>query len=207
VEREPGDAPTGELAAQQARDVLLAALRERDRGLGEQALGAAGLAGAVGRALGLSAQELGALEHAAALHDVGKLAIPDEILGKRGPLLDTERAFVRTHPLIAQRIIGAAPALAHAAALVRSSQERWDGEGFPDGLRGEQIPLPARIIAVCSAYEAIVRVRPYRAARSRDDALAELERCAGSQFDPAVVGALARVLTGAAPTATAADAP
>jgi two-component system, cell cycle response regulator len=201
MERERSDTAAGPgaeaiaLAARQAKDVLLAALRERDRGLGDQAIGAAGLARAVGGLLGLAGAELVALEHAAALHDVGKLAIPDEILGKRGPLDDKQHAFVRTHPLIAQRVLGAAPALAPAAELVRSSQERWDGGGFPDGLRGEQIPLPSRIIAVCSAYEAIVRGRPYRPARSRDVALAELERCAGTQFDPAVVQALAAVLT------------
>lgn len=181
-----------------AHELLLRTVAEREPGLRDHAAGVAALAVAVGRKLGLGGPELDELRLAAELHDVGKLAIPDEILGKRGPLHATERAFVRTHPLIAQRIIGAAPALAHAAALVRSSQERWDGDGFPDGLRGEQIPLCSRIIAACSAYEAIVRARPYRAARSRDDALAELERCAGSQFDPTVVRTLAAVLTGAA---------
>jgi two-component system, cell cycle response regulator len=186
-------------AERQVEDALLTALRERDRELGDQAIGVAGLALAVGRELAVSATELRALEHAAALHDVGKLAIPETILAKPGPLDADERAFVETHPLIAQRIISAAPALRYAAGLVRSSQERWDGAGYPDGLRGEEIPLSSRIIAVCRGYEAIASERARPRPRTAEAAIAELGRSAGSRFDPAVVAALAAVLCSPVP--------
>ncbi|HEV3012030.1 MAG TPA: HD domain-containing phosphohydrolase, partial [Actinomycetota bacterium] len=124
---------------------------------------------------------------AAELHDVGKMGIPEELLHKPGPLDAEEWAFVRRHPLIGERIIGAAPALAPAAKLVRATHERFDGSGYPDGLTGEQIPLGARIIAVCDAFSAMTASRPYTAQRTVPEAIAELRRCAGTQFDPAVV--------------------
>jgi HD-GYP domain-containing protein (c-di-GMP phosphodiesterase class II) len=131
---------------------------------------------------------------AAELHDVGKVAIPDAILNKPGPLNEDEWAFMRRHTLIGERIVAAAPALCGVAKLVRASHERWDGGGYPDGIAGENIPLGARIVAVCDAYDAIVADRPYRGARSSAAALAELRRCAGTQFDPAVVEAFAAAL-------------
>ena len=106
-------------------------------------------------------RELRTLRQAAELHDVGKLAIPEEILSKPGPLSDDEWEFVRRHTLIGERILGAAPALGAAAKLVRSTHEHWDGTGYPDGLAGAEIPLGARIIAVCDAFDAMTSPRPY----------------------------------------------
>ena len=131
---------------------------------------------------------------AAELHDVGKVAIPDAIINKPGPLDDDEWAFMRRHTLIGERIVAAAPALGAVAQLVRASHEHWDGAGYPDATAGEDIPLGARIVAVCDAYDAIVSDRPYRRGRSAAEAMAELHRCAGTQFDPAVVDAFAAVL-------------
>jgi HD-GYP domain-containing protein (c-di-GMP phosphodiesterase class II) len=177
-------------AGRQSKDVLLRALAERDPGLGTHTE-TVGLAEATAAALGLPADEIEHVRHATELHDVGKMAIPDAILGKPGPLTEEEWAFVRRHPVIGQRIILAAPALGRAAALVRASHERWDGSGYPDRLAGTDVPLGARIVAVADAYAAMTAGRPYRAARTPAEALAELERGAGSQFDPAVVAAWA----------------
>ena len=127
---------------------------------------------------------------AAELHDIGKLAIPDEILDKAGPLDESEWVFMRQHSVIGERILGAAPALAPVARLVRSSHERWDGGGYPDGLIGEAIPLGARIVFVCDAYDAMTSDRCYQRARTPQAAIAELRRHAGTQFDPRVVEAL-----------------
>ena len=121
------------------------------------------------------------------LHDVGKMAIPDVILNKPGPLDETEWEFVRRHSIIGERIVAAAPALAGVAKLVRSVHERWDGSGYPDNLAGEQIPLGARVVCVSDAFHAMVADRPYRKALTADAAIAELRRCAGSQFDATVV--------------------
>ena len=126
---------------------------------------------------------------AAELHDVGKMAIPDEILQKPGPLTQDEWAFVRRHPLVGERILSVAPALLPVAKIVRSCHERWDGSGYPDGVAGEEIPLGARIVAVCDAFDAMINPRPYRAARSVEEALQELRACSGTQFDPTVVAA------------------
>jgi HD-GYP domain-containing protein (c-di-GMP phosphodiesterase class II) len=137
--------------------------------------------------------ELQTIRQAAELHDVGKLAIPEEILSKPGPLTEDEWEFVRRHTLIGERILASAPALRAAAEIVRSSHERWDGAGYPDKLSGPQIPLGARIISVCDAFDAMTTPRPYARALSPEDALHELFRCAGTQFDPQVVDAFAAV--------------
>jgi HD-GYP domain-containing protein (c-di-GMP phosphodiesterase class II) len=137
--------------------------------------------------MGLVADELDLLRQAGELHDIGKVAIPDSILSKPGPLDEEEWVFVRQHPVVGERIISAAPALAQVAKLVRASHERFDGTGYPDGRIGEEIPLGARIIAVCDAYDAMIGPRPYRLGMSDEVALAELRRCAGEQFDPAIV--------------------
>ena len=188
----------------QTRDVLLQALREREPDLHEHLRGVAGLAIATGRRLGLSAEQLDEVARAAELHDVGKLAIPDEILHKPGPLDATEWALMRQHTIIGDRILGVAPAMRPVAAIVRASHERWDGGGYPDRLAGEQIPLGARIVSVCDAFHAMTTPRPYQATRTREEALAELRRCAGTQFDPDVVEgfcALALEAPAAAPLA------
>jgi len=130
---------------------------------------------------------------AAQLHETGKMAIPDAILSKPGPLEDSEWEFVRQHTLIGERIIASAAALVPVARLVRSSGERWDGSGYPDSLREEQIPLGARVIAVCDAFAAMVSERPYSVAMRPARALDELRHGAGSQFDPEVVAAFERV--------------
>jgi HD-GYP domain-containing protein (c-di-GMP phosphodiesterase class II) len=123
------------------------------------------------------------------LHDVGKVAIPDAILNKPSKLDETEWNFMRQHTILGERILSAAPALRPVAKIVRSSHERWDGTGYPDGLAGESIPLAARIVAVCDAYEAITSDRCYRKARNVEEARRELVRSAGTQFDPTVVEA------------------
>jgi diguanylate cyclase (GGDEF)-like protein len=174
-------------AGRQSKEVLLRAMAERNANLGGQMETVAELAELVARALGLEKAEVAEIRDAAALHDIGKVAIPDAILDKRGPLDDQELAFVQEHPLIGERIIGAAPALRGAAALVRSSHERFDGLGYPDRLRGDSIPLGARIIAVCDTFSAMVGDSRYRDPVAPEAALAELRGCAGTQFDPDVV--------------------
>jgi HD-GYP domain-containing protein (c-di-GMP phosphodiesterase class II) len=174
-------------AARQAADALLQALHERQPELDDHLHGVGDLVGAVGERLGLGGDELDLLRQAGELHDLGKVAIPDSILSKPGPLDDEEWVFVRQHPVVGERIISAAPALAQVAKLVRASHERFDGSGYPDGRVGEDIPLGARIIAVCDAYDAMIGPRPYRLGMSEEVALAELRRCAGEQFDPTIV--------------------
>jgi diguanylate cyclase (GGDEF)-like protein len=152
--------------------------------------GVASLAIETGRMLGLRSDELAELARAAQLHDVGKLAVPDEILQKQGPLDEREWAFVRQHTLVGERILRASPALRSVASIVRSTHEQWDGGGYPDGLNGEEIPLPARIICACDAYTAMTSIRPYRPALTPNEALNELMRLAGSHFDANVVRVL-----------------
>jgi diguanylate cyclase (GGDEF)-like protein len=181
-------------AGRQSTDVLLRALTERHPSLEGHLDGVARLAVGVGRRLGLDDEALEQLRLAAELHDIGKVAIPDAIIDKPGPLDEDEWTFMRRHTVIGERIVAAAPALGPVAKLVRASHERWDGDGYPDGTAGEEIALGARIVAVCDAFDAMRADRPYRAARSPADAVAELRRCAGEQFDPAVVEAFAAEL-------------
>jgi two-component system, cell cycle response regulator len=181
-------------AGSQSRDVLLRTLSETRPDLHAHLRGTAELAAAVGRELGMRPEALDEVARAAELHDVGKMAIPDAILEKTGPLDEAEWSFMRRHTIIGERILLAAPALRSAARLVRASHERWDGRGYPDGLAGDDIPLGARVVAACDAYHAMTTERPHRPRRSSSEALAELYRCAGTQFDPEVVDAFARVL-------------
>ncbi len=181
-------------ASRQSRDVLLRALSERSPELGGHGNAVAALAEATARRLGLDREALEVVRHAAELHDVGKVAIPDDILLKPGPLTDEEWSFIRRHPVAGERIIAAAPALGAVAKLVRASHERWDGTGYPDKLGGDDIPLGARIIAVADAFDAMTAGRPYRPAISQDEAVAELRRCAGRQFDAIVVEAFCGAL-------------
>ena len=193
-------------AGRQSSDVLLRALAERHPDLGDHLDGVAELAIEVGRRIGIEGEELTQLHHAAALHDVGKVGIPDAIITKPGRLTGDEWAFMRRHTLIGERIIAAAPALSSAARLVRSSHEAWDGTGYPDALREGEIPLGSRIIAVCDAFDAMISNRPYAPAKTLEAALAELRRCAGTQFDPEIVSVFEQVLVDRAkrPAATAA---
>ena len=176
-------------AGDQSRDVLLRALAERDPRLGQHLDGVSQMAEAVARRMGLPENEVAHIRHAAELHDVGKVAIPDAILDKPAPLDAAEWEFIRRHTIIGERIVAAAPALRPVATLVRSSHERWDGLGYPDNLRGEEIPLGARIVSVCDAFDAMIADRPYRDGVEAVLALGELGRCAGTQFDPTVVAA------------------
>jgi diguanylate cyclase (GGDEF)-like protein len=174
-------------AGRQAADALLQALHERQPELDDHLHGVGDLATGVGERLGLSIEELDLLRQAAELHDLGKVAIPDSILSKPDSLDPDEWEFVRQHPLVGERIISAAPALAQVGKLVRASHERFDGAGYPDGKAGDEIPLGARIIAVCDAYDAMIGPRPYRLGMSEEVALDELRRCSGEQFDPEIV--------------------
>jgi diguanylate cyclase (GGDEF)-like protein len=175
-------------AGRQSADLLLSVLS------GEQDAEMAGLARETAARLGLTEAEATRIALAAELHDIGKHAIPESILRKRGPLDEAEWAFVRRHAAIGERIVRAAPAFVQTAEIVRSSHERFDGSGYPDGLAGEAIPRGAAIIAVCDAFHAMVSERPYRDAVTHEEALRELRQCAGGQFDPAVVEAFAAVV-------------
>jgi diguanylate cyclase (GGDEF)-like protein len=174
-------------ASRQSTDVLVQVLRERGADLHGHLVEVAQLSSATARAMHLPHHEVKRIELAAELHDVGQTAIPDAILTKPGPLDDAERAVMLRHPRIGERIVRAAPALARTADLIRASHERYDGLGYPDRLPGTAIPLGARIIAVCDAYVKMVTEQPYERALAPADALAELRRGAGTQFDPTVV--------------------
>jgi HD-GYP domain-containing protein (c-di-GMP phosphodiesterase class II) len=140
----------------------------------------------------MSDPEIVQVRRAAVLHDIGKIAIPDGILSKPGPLDAEEWTLMRQHTIIGQRILSAAPALQPVANIVRATHERYDGRGYPDRLAGEEIPLAARIVFACDAYDAMTATRPYSRGRDAAAAMVELRRCAGTQFDPAVVDALTR---------------
>ncbi len=174
----------------QARDVLMRILREREPKLHDHLRSVSKLATAVARRLGLPAEAVEEVARGAELHDVGKMAVPDAILDKPGALDESEWSFIQRHTLIGEAILSAAPALVPVARLVRSSHERFDGRGYPDGLAGDGIPLGSRIIFACDAYDAMVSHRPYAAALSHDEALEQIRAGRGTQFDPSVVAAL-----------------
>ena len=174
--------------------VLLKTLGRTDNELQLHHSGVAALAEKLSKRLELSPVESQLVGLAAELHDVGKEAVPDEVLSKPGPLDEEEKAFVRQHTIIGQRILGVSPALNYIAQLVRSSHESIDGTGYPDGLRGEQIPLGARVVAVCDAFDAMVSERPYKDTMSVEEAIAELRRCSGTQFDADVVEAFVTIV-------------
>jgi diguanylate cyclase (GGDEF)-like protein len=182
------------IANQDSADVLIAVLEEQSGSLATHGRTVAELAAATARRLRLSDDEVDVIALAAQLHDVGKLAMPAAIINKPGELDEAEWAFMRRHTLVGERILRAASSLATVAEIVRASHERWDGGGYPDRVAGEEIPLAARIIFVCDAFDAMTTLRPYREPLSVSAAFAELTRCAGTQFDPAVVVAFGAVL-------------
>ena len=183
-----------DLITRDARTVLLRILREREPDLDEHQHAVAVLARLVGAEMELDNEQLDVLTRAAELHDIGKMATPDAILYKPGPLDEYELEIMRRHTEIGERILESIPALRPVARIVRSSHERADGKGYPDGLAGDRIPLAARIIAVCDAYNAMTTERPYDRVRAHSEALDELRRCVGTQFDPEVVDVFCRVL-------------
>jgi putative nucleotidyltransferase with HDIG domain len=194
-------------ASDQTRRVLLQLMAEREPDLYEHLHEVAILARAIGRRMGLAGEDLETLVRAAELHDVGKIAVPDAILQKPAELEPGERAIIERHSEVGERILAVAPAMAPVARLVRSSHERYDGLGYPDRRTTGEIPLGARIIAVCDAYDAMTSERPYQSSMAPQRALATLRSCAGSQFDPLVVEAFCdEVATGLMSAATAAPA-
>jgi len=181
---------SGRISARlQSAGVLRRALDEWDAELGTHGADVAVLAAAVARRLGLDDDEVERVAAAAELHDVGKIAVPRDILKKRGPLDADEWAYMRRHTVIGERIVQAAPALAGVGRLIRSSHERWDGAGYPDGLSGDAIPLGSQIVFICDAFDAMTTDRSYRRGMPEAAAMEELRRNAGTQFSPAVVAA------------------
>jgi diguanylate cyclase (GGDEF)-like protein len=178
-ERMYADKGAGRGGHSQTQGVLMQLLTEREPMLHNHVCDVGLLAMEIGRRFCFDSEELDELRRAAELHDIGKLAVPEEILHKSGPLSDAEQQFMRQHTIIGERILNVAPALRPIARLVRASHERWDGQGYPDGLAGEAIPLGARIISACDAYDAMVSERTYQTPRSRAEATFEMRRHAG----------------------------
>jgi diguanylate cyclase (GGDEF)-like protein len=175
---------------------LITALEARDRYTRDHSAKVVVLSAMVARELGLGERDILEVEQVARLHDIGKIGIPDAILQKPGPLSQAEWTLMREHPTIGAQIVASIPSLARLAPPIRAEHERWDGGGYPHGLAGEQIPLASRIVLACDAYHAMTSDRPYRDSMSPEEARRELEEEAGSQFDPAVVAALLRILVG-----------
>jgi diguanylate cyclase (GGDEF)-like protein len=170
-------------------EALGAALEAKDAQTAEHARSIVANAERVGRRLGMSEDEVRVLRYAAALHDIGKIAVPSNILNKPGPLTDDERRAIERHPVVGEQILRPVEFLEQVRPLVRHCHERWDGSGYPDGLAGDQIPLGARVILVCDAHDAMTRDRPYRPAMPPGVARAEIQSFAGVQFDRDVASA------------------
>jgi putative nucleotidyltransferase with HDIG domain len=175
--------------------LLADVLEADDEYTGVHSQGVVALSVAVADAMGLGSRERRNVEFGALLHDIGKIAVPKEIINKPGPLTDDEWVVVRTHTIEGQRMLDQVGGLlSEVGRIVRSSHESWDGTGYPDGLAGEEIPRGATIVSCCDAYHAMTTDRPYRTAMTVEEAVAELQAKAGSQFNPAAVEALLRVL-------------
>jgi HD-GYP domain-containing protein (c-di-GMP phosphodiesterase class II) len=167
---------------------LHTALAQRHPDLGDHADDVVSDVERLARAAGLDEEEVKVVVKAGDLHDIGKVGIPDAIITKPGPLTSEEWEFMHQHTVMGEQILMAAgPSMAPLGPLVRASHERWDGKGYPDGLAEEEIPVGARIIAICDAFSAMITDRIYKPAMSTSEALAELRRCAGTQFDPRLV--------------------
>jgi diguanylate cyclase (GGDEF)-like protein/putative nucleotidyltransferase with HDIG domain len=193
----PEQADRGDAGAQ--ADVIAAlaeALLERDRYTGEHSESVVDLVESVARGLALSATDVDHVKAAALLHDIGKVAIPDGVLNKPGPLDDDEWRVMREHPVIGERILRAIPGMGPIARIVRHEHESFDGSGYPDGVAGDAIPIGARIILACDAYHAMTSDRPYRKGMSHAEAIRELADHAGTQFDPRVTEVLIGSLYG-----------
>jgi hypothetical protein len=177
-----------------AAQTLIAAVEARDAYTGEHSQAVVEHAVAVARRLELSDEEVVDVQHVALLHDIGKIATPDAILKKPGKLTAEEWEVMRQHPIHSERLIGNVPGLQHLGSAIRAEHERWDGGGYPDGLRGQAIPIASRITLVCDAYHAMTSDRPYRRALPQEVARAELAAGSGTQFCPLAASALLAVL-------------
>jgi putative nucleotidyltransferase with HDIG domain len=173
--------------------MLTSAIEARDSYTQGHSARVTALAEEVARRLGWSPEQLATLRIGGPLHDIGKLAVSDEVLRKEGRLEPEELDQIRQHPTIGARILLRMAALREAIPYVLYHHERWDGSGYPSGKAGEEIPLEARVLAVADAFDAMTSDRPYRRALSREEALAEVERCAGTQFDPKIARAFLEV--------------
>jgi response regulator RpfG family c-di-GMP phosphodiesterase len=190
IEREEAEAEKRRLEVRATgAGALLAALVARDGYTANHARAVVDQAVAVARRMGLSEGEVAEVEQVALLHDIGKIGVGDAILNKLGPLTDAEWELMRMHPVIGEEIVASTKGLSHLAPAIRSEHERWDGEGYPDGLKGEEIPRASRIVLVCDAFHAMTSERPYRKALEVDVALEALEKNAGPQFCPCTVEA------------------
>jgi len=175
---------------------LASALQERDQYTGDHSESVVEMSARVAEAMALDADEIARVRMGALLHDIGKVGVPDQILHKPGPLDDSEWELMRQHPEIGERILRMIPGLGPIARIVRHEHERYDGGGYPDGIAGSEIPIGSRIILACDAYHAMTSDRPYRQAMSHADAMAELGKHSGTQFDPEVIQALVGYLYG-----------
>jgi putative nucleotidyltransferase with HDIG domain len=183
--RQEQSKPVGSLAA------LSAAIEARDPYARGHSSRVTVFAQAMARGLSLDKERLAVLRLGALLHDVGKLAVPSSVLLKRGPLTEPELDLMRRHPAAGARMLRSLGAPGTILPLVLHHHERWDGAGYPTGRSGEEIPLEARVLCIADSFDAMTSNRPYRAPWNPDEALAELERCSGSQFDPKLVAAFA----------------
>jgi len=180
---------------QQTIDALIAAAGQRDRTAEGHSQRVTRYCMAIGRVLGITGEEALNLKYAAGLHDIGKVAISRKIINKLGKLTDGEFAIMKQHSTIALRILSKVDGLEEAAPMIKHHHERFDGKGYPDGLIGKDIPLGSRIIAVAEAFDILTSDVPWRDAMDQESALRELEACAGTQFDPAMVEAFREAIT------------
>jgi HD-GYP domain-containing protein (c-di-GMP phosphodiesterase class II) len=195
LEREEAESERQRLAIKATGvGALLAALEARDGYTGEHSKGVVDLSMRVARRLGLSEKEVADVEQAALLHDVGKIGIPDSILSKLSPLDEGEWEQMRQHPAIGERIVASTEGLAHLVPVIRAEHERWDGKGYPDGLKGEEIPLASRIVFACDAFHAMTSDRPYRKSIGVRAALEQLKSNVNAQFCPRTTEALLNVI-------------
>jgi putative nucleotidyltransferase with HDIG domain len=178
-------------------------ISDDDAYTGEHSYGVIALALQIADEMGLDEDERRLVEFGALLHDVGKIGVPKQIINKAGPLDDGEWAIMKQHTVYGQQMLDkVGGSMADVGVIVRASHERWDGNGYPDGTAGEDVPLAARIVSVADTFSAITTTRSYRRAQSPEAAIAELRRCAGTQFDPQVVDAAIAVLMRPGPATT-----